>query len=127
MAVGTSPGLIYTSCDTGTSWTANSAPAENWWTIATSADGTKLTAGVWNGGVYTLQVTPTPSLNIALANNDLTLSWLVPSTNFLLEQSSDLSNWMGLSNAPALNLTNLHDEVVVPITAGHGFYRLKNP
>jgi hypothetical protein len=66
-------------------------------------------------------------LNIALANNDLTLSWLVPSTNFLLEQSSDLSNWMGLSNAPALNLTNLHDEVVVPITAGHGFYRLKNP
>jgi len=50
----TIPGLIYTSTNSGTSWTATSAPSTNWQTVASSADGTKLVAvvaGAVDGGI----------------------------------------------------------------------------
>lgn len=82
LVVGAGGGLIYSSCDSGTTWTTSSPPSENWWAIASSADGSKLAAGVWNGGIYTLQTTPAPSLSIALTNGSLALSWFVPSADF---------------------------------------------
>lgn len=38
-------GGIYTSTNSGLTWTATGAPRQNWWGIASSSDGTKLVAG----------------------------------------------------------------------------------
>jgi hypothetical protein len=51
----------------------------------------------------------------------------LPSTNFVLQQSSDLASWTDMTDTPALNLTNLQNEVVLSPTNGSGFYRLKTP
>jgi hypothetical protein len=78
-------------------------------------------------GIHTLQSTPAPALNIAPTNGNLTLSWLVSSTNFEMQQSSDLLNWADMTNQPVLNLTNLQDEVILPPPGSNVFYRLKTP
>src|SRR6266536_810154 len=39
-----SDGLIYTSPDSGATWTQTSAPTNSWQSVASSADGTKLVA-----------------------------------------------------------------------------------
>ena len=119
---------IYTSTNSGNTWTSNNAPNLPWETVVSSADGNKLAAAVYgaDGGIWTLQTTPTPQLNIQIQNTDLALSWLIPSTNFALQQNLDLTttNWMTLTNEPTLNLTNLNDEVVLPQTNSSGFFRL---
>ena len=66
-----------------------------------------------------MQITPT--------NGNLALSWFVPTTNFVLQQSADLSSWTDLTNQPVLNLTNLQNEVSLPFSGSGGFYRLKTP
>ena len=127
---------IYNSTDLGMTWTEEtnfSGP------IACSADGEELIVVTYagfnsfGGGAPTLPLpgpiyisftTPVPFLNIARANSNLALSWIVPSTNFVLEQSSDLQNWSDLTNQPCLNLTNLLDETTLPMTNSAGFYRL---
>ena len=43
---------IYTSTDSGVTWTARDA-SRNWNNIASSSDGTKLVAAVYNGQIYT--------------------------------------------------------------------------
>ncbi|HUZ05959.1 MAG TPA: hypothetical protein VMV89_00570, partial [Candidatus Paceibacterota bacterium] len=45
-------GLIYTSADSGSTWTAANVPAANWTSIASSADGSKLAAVANAGGIY---------------------------------------------------------------------------
>jgi photosystem II stability/assembly factor-like uncharacterized protein len=129
MAVAARGGLIYTSSDSGKTWMATSAPNENWWTISSSADGNKLAAGVWNGGIFSLYSAPAPQLNLRPLNGNLTLSWTVPSTNFVLQQSADMTaaNWTDITNQLALNPTNLLNEVTLPISGNRCFYRLKTP
>ncbi|HVU08768.1 MAG TPA: hypothetical protein VHG89_09520 [Verrucomicrobiae bacterium] len=123
----TNGGPIFTSTDLGKTWTSNNVPDETWTSIASSADGSKLAASTeFNEGFWIAQSTPTPQLNIAPTNLDLKFSWLVPSTNFVLQQSSDLSNWSDVTNSPALNLINLQEEVVLSPTNGSGFYRLES-
>ena len=51
----------------------------------------------------------------------------MPSTNFVMQQSSDLLNWADMTNQPVLNLTNLQDEVILPPPGSDVFYRLKSP
>lgn len=47
-------GYIYTSADSGATWTANTTSgSRNWYSIASSADGTKLAAVVYGGYIYT--------------------------------------------------------------------------
>jgi photosystem II stability/assembly factor-like uncharacterized protein len=46
------PGGIYTSINGGATWTQTNAPLAFWDSIASSADGTKLAAGVRGGGIY---------------------------------------------------------------------------
>ena len=45
-------GINYTNRNILTNWTQTSAPNENWYSIASSADGTKLAAVAYNGGIY---------------------------------------------------------------------------
>src|ERR1017187_206159 len=135
VAVAVEPfGLIYSSTNSGATWISNAVPDESWLSVASSADGEKLVLVAmvdqsYNPGhVYTSQTTPSPVLNIKPAsNNNLALSWIVPSTNFVMQQSSDLSDWTEMTNSPVLNLTNLQDEVILSPPGSNIFYRLKTP
>lgn len=128
-------GPIYTSTNSGQTWVSNSIPNSVWNDVICSADGNMLvavsagtnSASFGKGRIWISKTTPPPSLNITPANNSFMLSWLVPSTNFVVQQSSDLSNWAGLTNMPQLNITNLEDEVTLPLSGGSSFYRLKTP
>ena len=126
-------GAIVTSTNSGVSWISNSVPnLSEWVSVASSADGTKL-AATWpdypNSYIYTSQLIPTPQLNCTLTNGNLALSWLIPSTNFVLQQNADLTttNWSSVTNVPTLNLTNLQNHVTLPATAGNAFFRLTTP
>jgi len=57
----------------------------------------------------------------------VTLAWTVPSTNFGLQQSADLTSWADVTNPPVLNLTNLQNQVTLAPSNSSRFYRLKTP
>jgi photosystem II stability/assembly factor-like uncharacterized protein len=68
----TMPGLVVTSLSgaAGTNWTQTSAPNRSWYSMASSADGTRLAAVDWNGGIWsstnsgvTWQKTSAPNTN----------------------------------------------------------------
>jgi hypothetical protein len=130
---------IYISTNSGESWTPE-AVSNQWGCIASSADGTKLVAAIGNLGVYdgteysfadgtiwTSQNTSPPQLNIARANGNLAISWIVPSANFVIQQSSNLQIWADMTNQPVLNLTNLQNEMILSPSGSNVFYRLKTP
>jgi hypothetical protein len=128
-------GPVYTSSDLGTNWTLSNVPAQPCWAIASSADAHKLAVAIdyfsssMGGGIFVSQTTPTPAIQIMPSENLTTaiLSWLVPSTNFVLQQSPDLLSWSNVTNTPALNLSNLDNQVTLPMSAASDFFRLKTP
>lgn len=127
------PGPICLSTDSGATWTTNS-PLLTWSALAASADGGKLAAAStgYDSGtnaetVYVSQSIVSPVMFLGPGSRGLKLSWLVPSTNFVLQQSAGLAMWSNITNSPALNLSNLQNEVELPSTNGAGFYRLKTP
>ena len=119
---------VYTSNDGGVTWTTNFSNAG--WGGAMSADGCEIiinqTSG--SGGVtnWLGHIIPSPQLKIQPADTNIALSWLLPSTNFVLQLNSDLAttNWVMFSNSPILNFTNLQYEVAVPNPGDNGFFRL---
>ena len=129
-ASGSGPGYIYTSTNSGTTWISNSVPIQYWADITSSADGGTLVAcgatslASSNGRIYSLQTFPAPELNISQVNSNLALSWLIPSTNFVVQQSPDLISWSSITDAPALNLTNLNNELSLSPTNSSSFFRL---
>ena len=118
------PGNIYISTNSGGSWVKSFAPSNSWTSVASSADGNKLVAAVQGGGIYTSYSKPSPQLNVASMSNTLTFSWTLPSTNLVLQQSSDLASWSLVTNAPVLNYTNLQYQVSLAPTNNNGFFRL---
>jgi len=121
-------GQIYTSTNSGAIWKTNNAPNKSWTSVASSADGNLLVAADYSsGGVWIAQNTPTPKLNLSASPGQVMLSWLVPSTNFVMQQSSDLASWSSVTDAPVLNLTNLQNQVILLPTNSSGFYRLATP
>jgi DNA-binding beta-propeller fold protein YncE len=122
---------IYTSADSGATWLRSPVPNLNWNTLASSADGAFLVTSVGypaTGGIYTWRITPAPQLHLGFSQGNLLPSWIIPSMFFGLQQNSDLTttNWTGVTNLPVLNLTNLHNQVVLPPAAGNSFFRLKH-
>jgi hypothetical protein len=127
VVAGCFPGSIYTSTDSGTTWISNSAPSKSWISVVCSADGNRLAAvAAAGGGIYTQQTTPTPMLRLLPSGGSLLLSWTVPSMNFVLQKSSELTgtNWTDVTAARTLNYENLQYQVSVPITSEAMFYRL---
>ncbi len=136
--VGAGGDRLCISTNSGITWTTNDFQNMGIVCVASSADGHKLFAvtsptmgppGKLGGLIYTWYSPPTPRLNLAPSNNSLVLSWLIPSTNFMLQQNSDLStsNWTLIANPPVLNLTNLQNQVFLTPPASNNFYRLATP
>ena len=119
-------GCIYTSTDSGAAWISNNVPASLWESVAVSADGSRMVAAAAGDGIYVAQTTPIPQLHLASVNGNLAFSWIVPVTNLVLQQNSDLStaNWVTLTNVPTLNLPGLQDEVTLSPANTTGFFRL---
>ena len=115
----------YASTDSGVTWVTNSTPFSSY-AFALSADGCRLFATSFSQGIWVGQVDPSPQLNLAAADTSLALSWLVPSTDFVLQQNLYLTttNWVTLTNAPTLNFTNLNNELTLPPSNSSGFFRL---
>ena len=118
--------LFVVQCDSAQTRVQTSASIRYWTGIACSADGNRLMAVAYPAGIWCAQITPKPAMNFMANDAKVALSWLVPSTNFVLQENSDLTptNWVALSNTPALNLSNLNDEVVLSPTNSSGFFRL---
>ncbi len=90
IVAGTDYGLVYFSGDAGATWKAAGMPDGHWSSVASSADGCKLMAAASGGtsylpprqgGIFTLQFTPTPVLAIARSGGSTVLSWTIPSVN----------------------------------------------
>ena len=119
---------IFSSTDSGTTWISNNAPLLNWSCLASSADGNKSVAIAKGGGIFLSRSTPIPALKISRSAHAAVLSWIVPSTQFVLQHNSDLqpANWIALTNSTALNLTNLQLEIPLPFSDANHFFRLKH-
>jgi hypothetical protein len=61
-------------------------------------------------------------LNLSASDN--VISWIIPSVDFTLQQSPDLSSWTDMTNLPVLSLTNLQNQVALPASGGNSFFRL---
>ena len=125
-------GFFYWSNDFGMNWVSNALPEGLTQSfpegpihfVQASADGGRLV--VAGKGIWLASVPLSPQLNAQSGNGNLNLSWTVPSTNLMLEQSSGLNPpaWTMVTNLPTLNLTNLQEQVNLPCTNSSGFFRL---
>jgi len=108
------------------------APYLEWSSLTSSADGNQVVAVAGNsfagnGGIYISKTTPAPMLSIQPSSSDFLVSWTVPSASFVLQRNAlTPTGWFDVTNNPALNFTNLHNEVALPGT-GSGIFRLKKP
>jgi photosystem II stability/assembly factor-like uncharacterized protein len=118
-------GQIYASVDFGKTWTPTDAPSTNWISVASSADGNRFVAAVKGGGIWVSQLNSSPQLNLTTSSNVIVLSWTVPSTNFVLQESTDLISWTDETNPPVLDLTNLQNQITLFPSNASGFFRLK--
>jgi hypothetical protein len=118
---------LYVSIDSGATWTTNNLldGPNKAKVVATSADGNKFFAAVKGGGIWTSQTNPAPTMNITTTSGNPRLSWLVPSTNFVLQHSYNMISWADVTNQPFLNFTNLQYEVPVLPSTQCDFFRLK--
>jgi hypothetical protein len=118
-------GNIFTSTNRGSSWQTNLASAV-WNAGAMSADGDEIVVFGSGQGTWLGRETPQPQLTIQWQNSDVAVSWLLPSTNFVVQQSADLTSqsWTPVSSNPTLNYTNLQEGVTVPMNGSNAFFRL---
>lgn len=84
-----------------------------------------------DGGFLTMfaavQTPGAPVLTMSLTTtNTVVLSWPTASTSFALEQTSDLGTptWASVGITPTVN--GITSSVVMPVTAGNKFFRLRN-
>src|SRR5262249_12537821 len=116
---------IYTSRDSGASWSLIAAPAERWVATACAGDGNSLVAvgrEIYDGPSPSVAITvqfpiqqppqPPPMshwLSIHSLSASANVSWLVPSTRSILQENLDMTstNWTDVLIDPALNFNKL--------------------
>ncbi len=123
--------IIFSSTNSGGTWSTNNAPRLHWNTVCLTADGSKAFAApdplAGPTATYrSIAAPPEPGITASLPAGNLVLAWPVPSTNFALQSCPDLrlANWQGLANMPALNCSNLQNEVTLSPTNSAEFFRL---
>jgi hypothetical protein len=127
---------VYFSSDSGTNWSLSNTPNGDSGPIACSADGTQFAMVPYESGLIDIlhfplppppPTTVMPLLGMTSSSNQRVVSWLVPSTSFVLQQNLDLTttNWTDVPTPPTLNFTNLNYHVTVSPTNGQSFYRLR--
>jgi len=116
---------VYISTNAGTTWTPIKSLSRLWEKVASSADGNRLFAISGFGEIWTWQTTPVLSLSVAASAREVALGWTVPSANFGLESSTDLTSWTNVPFTPVLNFSNLQNQVSFPRSNSFRFYRLK--
>ncbi len=131
-----SMGHLYISTDAGVTWLQKNIPGEQYgWgygCVASSADGNKLylALGADDFGqpnsIYTSYTAPKPQLQLKSSPTNLALCWMIPATNFVVQQSPDLNaaNWVTLTDAPAFNPAGLQNQINLSPANGSGFFRL---
>jgi hypothetical protein len=124
--------VAYISTNSGATWASVEPPAGAAWSaIACSADGNTVIAVGGPIGIlhWPLPAPPPPSPRLSICSTGAhpVVSWLLPSTSFVLQQNSDLTSptWVDLTNQPTLNFSNLHNQVTLPVPTGNAFFRLK--
>ncbi|HWC61834.1 MAG TPA: hypothetical protein VHC44_19255 [Verrucomicrobiae bacterium] len=113
---------LYISSDGGATWSTNFSTGT--YIADMSADGGEIAVkGSTNAVGF---IIPSPQLAIRPTNNNFKISWLLPSTNFVLQQSADIAaqSWASVPSNPTLNDTNLQQQVTVPATESNAFFRL---
>jgi len=128
-------GPLYTSTNSGLTWISNSIPRSTWYGVYCSADGNKLVAvssgtnltSTGFGHIWISQTTPSPQLNLTPSPTNIAISWLIPSTNFVLQQSGDLISWSNIMDTPTPNFTNLNNQLTIWPTNSSSFFRLSTP
>jgi hypothetical protein len=128
-------GHFLTSNDRGVTWSSDSVlPCSGWnsASLASSADGAKFVAavnscgGAASGSIYTRQGTSAPVLNISGAEGGVLISWLIPSSRFVLQENSNLTStaWRDVATAPTFDPSTLQYQVSIPKPLSTLFYRL---
>ena len=94
--------------------------------VAMRGDNYSLSGGFWSLFAV-VQTLGTPPLSLSLSGGDVVLLWPVSSAGFILQQNSQLAttNWTDVSLAALTNGANV--QVVVPISSGNRFFRLRGP
>lgn len=121
-------GVIFLSRDSGATWMTTDPPRAGfiWTCVAASADGNRLFAGLNLGEIHTSRTSATPHLNITAAGTNSVISWIIPSMQFGLQESPDLSptSWMDVLTQPTTSL--YWQQVILAPSSGNHFYRLKS-
>jgi hypothetical protein len=124
-------GVLAISADWGESWQQfPRAPISFPFPLcfAISADGNRLVAAD-DSGIYTWHpvLFKPPQLKIDNFGGAPRLSWIVPSSDFLLEETPNLSvpTWVAVSNAPSLDLTTLRNELSISPSLRGSFFRVR--
>lgn len=127
---------LYTSTDSGATWMSNNVPMQNWTAVTCSADGSRLIAAgdfavgtnrpLTGAKLWVGEASPQPALNLTQTDNQVQLSWIIPTADLGVQESSDLISWTDVSNPPVLNLPRLQRQVQLPVGSGNHFYRLKS-
>jgi hypothetical protein len=102
-------------------------PPGQYFGIVTIQGGTNIFASTdLAGPIFEVSV-PLPALSIALSGTNVVVSWAWSSSDFVLQQNSDLTttNWITVTNSPAV--TNWQNQWLVSPGAGNNFYRLLRP
>ena len=121
----TSVNGVRISTNSGSTWTLGYYNGGDLFPMAASADGSTMVVGDWfRNYIWIIHFTPTPFLSVGTSNNNVVLSWIVPSIKFVLQQNTDLGtpNWTDVGTA--LTLTNLRYQTIVAPATNKMFFRL---
>jgi hypothetical protein len=107
----------------GQSWYSTNTSGESLRTVACSADGARAFAA--SSHIYAFSTTPVPPrLSLSVTDGHAIVSWIVPSTPYVLEESANLNGqWTEIVGTPALN--GIRKEVSLPSSGNGSFYRLR--
>lgn len=147
-------GPIYSSTNSGMTWTVINAPGTYEFPLTSGPDGggyfakaaihpsfgnqtsTNSPASNWyaigtapDGSKLVMigdSSQPAPVLTITHSGNAVVVSWSSSFTGFVLQQNNDLSttNWIDVTNA--VSVVGEQNQVITPPTSSNNFYRLKS-